>query len=99
MRSGELLGRMLFFNTSIQLRLIPAVMADNVKVASRVCRTKEDNGLKETGREASEEEEEEGRRSGRDADTDVSRDNGLTTTTTKREKKKRFRLVLIRDEH
>lgn len=44
MRSGELLGRMLFFKTSIQFRLIPAVMADSVNAASRVCRTKEKTG-------------------------------------------------------
>lgn len=30
-----------FFKTSIQFRLIPAVMADRVKAASRVCTTKE----------------------------------------------------------
>lgn len=47
-RSGELLGRMHFFKTSIQFRLIPAVMADSVNVASCVCRTKErtENSLK-----------------------------------------------------
>lgn len=36
-RSGELLGRTHFFKTSIQLRLMPAVMADSVNTASRVC--------------------------------------------------------------
>lgn len=40
-RSGELLGRMHFFKTSIQFRLIPAVMADRVNAASCVCTTKE----------------------------------------------------------
>lgn len=37
-----------FFRTSIQFRLIPAVIADRVKVASRVCTTKErrENSLK-----------------------------------------------------
>lgn len=41
MRSGELLGRTLFLRTSIQFLLIPAVMADNVNTASRVCQDKE----------------------------------------------------------
>lgn len=35
-RSGELLGLIHFFKTSIQFRLIPAVMADSVNTASRV---------------------------------------------------------------
>lgn len=34
--SGELLGRIHFFKTSIQFRLIPAVMADSMNAASRV---------------------------------------------------------------
>lgn len=38
---------MLFFNTSIQLRLIPAVMADSVKEASRVCGTREGKRVQE----------------------------------------------------
>lgn len=41
-RSGELLGRTHFFKTSIQFRLIPAVMADRVNTASRVWRTNEE---------------------------------------------------------
>lgn len=53
-RSGELLGRMHFFKTSIQLRLIPAVMAERVKAASRVCTTKESRENSSKIREGSE---------------------------------------------
>lgn len=62
-----------FFRTSIQFRLIPAVIADRVNVASRVCTTKErrENSLKT--REGSEESKHlEG------VAIDLSHDNGLT---------------------
>lgn len=79
MRSGELLGRMLFFKTSIQFRLIPAVMADNVNAASRVWWTKGKTGYGDT--EAWQGRERKERKSGREADRwDVSHDHGSTTT-------------------
>lgn len=76
MRSGELLGRTLFFKTSIQFRLIPAVMADSVNAASRVCGDKREKhkDVTELGWDGNDKEGK-SERSGRDTDGDVSRDN------------------------